>query len=37
MSIYSDYIDGLIDLIEKGRPDPLKEVICARPGFPAPI
>lgn len=30
MSIYSKYIDGLVNLIEKGRPDPLKDVICAR-------
>ena len=30
MSIYSEYIDGLMKLIETGRPDPLKEVIYAR-------
>lgn len=30
MSIYTEYIDGLVKLIENGRPDPLKEVIFAR-------
>lgn len=30
MSIYSQYVDGLVKLIEEGRPGPLKEVIYAR-------
>jgi hypothetical protein len=30
MSMYSQYVDGLVKLIEEGRPGPLKEVIYAR-------
>jgi len=29
-NIYSEYIAGLVKLVENGRPDPLKEVIYAR-------
>jgi len=30
MSAYSDYVNGLLDLIKEGRPDPLKHAIYAR-------